>query len=156
MKALWRRLLLPCSLLSPLLLGSCDEGGGCGGSVGSSDVCPPPISGYALVQGQALRNDGSPIADKQAYVGCGDAVGAYDDRTDHQGHFEMRPVYAVDDTLLYPFPPRHADGSFDVSCQAHLQVAHDLVIRKDSLMVRFAPTREAVVPTTTELREREP
>ena len=152
MKASSCRILLLGSTLWSLLIASCERGS-CGGSAGSSDVCPPPTYGYAAVQGQALRSDGSPIADKQLYVGCGDVIGAYDDWTDDEGHFEVRPVYAVDDTLLYPFPPRHADGSFDVSCQANLRVAHDLVIRKDPLVVRFAPTREAVVPTATELRE---
>jgi hypothetical protein len=148
--------MLPlCSPLWLLLLASCD-GGGCGGAAGASDVCPPPSYGYALVRGQALRSDGSPIAGKQANVGCGDVVGAYDDTTDDQGRFEVRPVYAVADTLLYPFPPRNADGSFDLSCQANLQVTHDLILRRDPLVVRFAPTLETVVPTTTELREDAP
>jgi hypothetical protein len=155
MQASWRRILFLCFSLSPLLLASC-ESGECGGAAGSSSVCPPPSYGYAVVEGQALRSDGSPIAGKQAYVGCGDPVGAYDDRTDEQGHFEVRPIYGVYDTLLHPFPPRHADGSFDLSCQANLQIAHDQILRKDPLVVRFAPTPEAVVPTTMELREGEP
>jgi hypothetical protein len=150
--ARWDHRLLLCSPVWLLLLGSCDDGG-CGGSGGASDVCPPPSYGYAVVRGQALWSDGSPIAGKQAYVGCGDAVGAYNDRTDDQGRFEVRPVYAVADTVLYPFPPRNADGSFDLSCQANLQVAHDLILRRDPLLVRFAPTLESVTPTTTELRE---
>ena len=149
------RIFLLCFSLSPLLLAGC-ESGECGGSAGSSSVCPPPIYGYAVVQGQALRSDGSPIAGKQAYVGCGDPVGAYNDRTDAQGHFEVRPLYGVHDTLSYPLPARHADGSFDVSCQANLQLASDQIIRKDPLVVRFAPTPQAVVPTTMELREGEP
>jgi hypothetical protein len=148
-------MLLLCWPLLLLLLVGCD-GGGCGGAGGTSTVCPPPSYGYALVRGQALWSDGSPIVGKQAYVGCGDAVGAYNDTTDDQGRFEVRPVYAVADTVLDPFPPRNVDGSFDLSCQANLQVAHDLILRQDPLVVRFAPTLETVMPTTTELREGAP
>jgi hypothetical protein len=155
MNLTWHHLLSLCSPVWVLLLASCD-GGGCGGAAGASEVCPPPSYGYALVRGQALWSDGSPIAGKQAYVGCGDVVGAYDDTTDDQGRFEVRPIYAVADTMLYPFPPRNTDGSFDLSCQANLQVAHDLILRRDPLVVRFAPTIETIMATTTELREGAP
>jgi hypothetical protein len=141
--------------LFQLFLTGC-EGGGCGGAAGAADVCPPPVYGYAVVQGHAFLGDGKPIVGKQAYVGCGDVVGAYDDITDSRGYFDVRPVYAVDDTVLYPFPPRHPDGSFDLRCQANLQLDSDRVLRKDPLLVRFAPTRETVVPTMTELREGQP
>lgn len=155
MNAPCHSILLLCFPIWLFLLASCDDGG-CGGAAGADDVCPAPASGYALVRGQALWSDGSPIPGKQAYVGCGDVVGSYNDKTDDQGRFEMRPVYAVDDTVLYPFPPRNVDGSFDLSCQANMQVTHDLILRQDPLLVRFAPTLETVVPTTTELRQSAP
>jgi hypothetical protein len=143
--------LLPLLAFSAAFLPGC-ETGSCGGAGGSSDVCPPPAYGYAQVDGRAVRSDGSPIALKQVYVACGDVVGAYDDVTDAQGQFRVWPVYAVSDTLLYPFPPRAADGSFELSCRASLRLAHDLILVADPLAVRFAPTRAAIVPTTTELR----
>jgi hypothetical protein len=61
-------------------------------------------------------------------------------------------VYAVFDALLYPFPPRAADGGLELSCRANMRLAHDLILVTDPLAVRFAPTRAAIVPTTTELR----
>ena len=155
MKAAWCHFLRLASPLGSCLVASCG-GGTCGGAAGASDVCPGPTYGYAVVRGQALHSDGSPIPGRQANVGCGDVVGAYDDLTDANGYFEVRPVYAVADTVLYPFPPRQADGGFDLNCQASLQLAQDRVLRKDPLVVRFAPTREAVVPTTAELREGQP
>jgi hypothetical protein len=100
-----------------------------------------------------LHGDGSTVADQQVYVSCADPVGAYDDMTDDHGRFEVRPVYVVADTLLYPFPPRQPDGSFDITCQASARVANDQVIRQGPFAVRFTPTRGGVVATTTELRE---
>ena len=143
--------LLPMLASSAAVLSSCGTGS-CGGAGGSSDVCPPPAYGYAQVNGRAVRDDGTPIARQQVYVACGDVVGAYDDATDAQGQFRVWPVYAVFDTLLYPFPPRAADGSFELSCRASMRLAHDLILVTDPLAVRFAPTRAAIVPTTTELR----
>jgi hypothetical protein len=149
----WPFAILTC-LVGLFTVAGC-EVGSCGGSAGASDVCPPAVYGYGLVWGQVLRSDGSPAAGKQTYVSCGDVVGSWDARTDADGRFEVRPVYAVMDTLLYPFPPREPNGSFDLSCQAGLLLAQDLVIRKNPLVVRFTPTREAVVTTTVELREGE-
>jgi hypothetical protein len=131
-------------------------GSTCGAATASSDVCPPPRYGYAEVRGRALHQDGSPIVNKQAYVSCGPVVGAYDDITNEQGQFVAPLVYAVADTVLYRFPPRNTDGSFEVTCGVSLRLADDNVLREDSLAVRFGPTPEAMVPTTVELQESAP
>jgi len=81
MKPAWRHILPTASPLLALLVAGCG-GGTCGGAGGASDVCPPPIYGYAVVRGQVLRS-------------------------------EVRPVYAVADTMLHPFPPRDVDGGFE-------------------------------------------
>lgn len=130
--------------------------GSCGGASGGSDVCPPPVYGYAQVTGRLLRSDGSAVSGKLAYVACGDAVGAYSDMTDGDGHFDVRLSYAVFDTLLYPFPPRAADGSFDVECTGSLSVNSSVVIVKNPLVVNFAPSLAAVVPSETEWQEGAP
>ena len=142
------------SLLAPVLFAllGC-RAGECGGAGGVSDVCPPPQYGHAEVEGRALRGDGSPLAGKQVYVSCGDVVGALDDITDGEGRFDVRLGYGVADTLLYPFPPRNPDGSFEVICSASLRLPGDVVLRQDGFGVRFMPNREDVVPTTVELRE---
>jgi hypothetical protein len=61
--------------------------------------------------------------------------------------------YAVSDTLLNPYPPRAADGSFTLSCLAHLELASDNQLFQDPLIVRFAPSAAGLVPTLVELRE---
>jgi hypothetical protein len=137
-----------------LLLEGC-EGNECGGgAAGSSDVCPPPTYGYGAVEGRAIRNDGTPFVGYQVYVNCGEVMGGIDDLTDHDGRFAMRLSYAVFDTLLYPFPPRNADRSFDLSCGINLRPVGQSAILLDSLLVRFTPDRAAVVPASVELRER--
>jgi hypothetical protein len=141
-------------ILAPVLflLGGCGVGE-CGGAGGVGDVCPPPLYGHAEVTGRALRSDWSPLAGKQVYVSCGDVIGGLDDITDAEGRFDVRLGYGVADTVLYPFPPRNLDGSFEVSCNASLRLPGDVVLRQDAFVVRFMPKREAVVPTVVELRE---
>jgi hypothetical protein len=58
----------------------------------------------------------------------------------------------VDDTLLHPYPPGAADGSFTLSCRALMQLSSDILLLHDQLPVRFAPTAAGVVPTVAELR----
>ena len=154
MRAVWSSILVPGSVVVSALLWGCGGGGSCdAGALGSSDICPPPTYGYARVTGTALRSDGSPIVAKEARVGCGDVVGGYSDATDAEGRFSMPMGYAVEDTTLYPFPPRAADGSFDVSCIVFLELSADITLVQDPVAVRFTPTREAVVPTVVELRQ---
>ena len=149
MRSVWFSTLIPgCALLA---LSSCGPGGDCG----SGMFCPPPITGYAQVNGRALRSDGAPIAGKNAIVGCGAVVTSYG-VTDPAGNFVVRLEYAVYDTLVDPYPPREADESFPVSCQAHLTLASGNELVLDPLLVRFAHTAEGVVPTVMELREAAP
>lgn len=142
--------------LVTLVLASCNNYGSCGGAAGSSDVCPPPVYGYGAVEGRALQSDGSPLARKQVYVSCGPVAGALDDSTDSQGRYHVLFGYGVFDTLLYPFPPRNTDGSFELSCDASLRLPGDVVLRANGFGVRFMPTRDAVVPTVVDLREEAP
>jgi hypothetical protein len=130
--------------------------GACEGAAGANDVCPPPVYGYAQVTGRVLRSDGTAVTGKPAYVACGDVVGAYSDVTDSGGHFDVRLHYAVADTLLYPFPPRAANGSFDLECTGSLSVNSSVLIVHKPLVVNFAPSQAAVVPTETEWREGAP
>jgi hypothetical protein len=131
-------------------------GGECDGATAASDRCGPPVYGYAQVQGHAWYADSAPVAGKDATVGCGDVVGAYSGQTDRQGGFEMTLLYAVLDTVLYPFPTREADGSFSLDCTATVAVSAQLVLRRQPVSVRFAPTLAGVVPTKVELREDAP
>jgi hypothetical protein len=147
--------VFPALAATAAILAGCEQGE-CGGASGSSNVCPPPVSGFARVTGRVLRSDGSPVVGKPAYVACGDVVGADNDVTDAAGHFEVRLYYAVADTTLYPFPPRAADGSFDLTCRGHLSLSSTVLITKNPLVVNFAPSPEAVVPTQTEWREGAP
>jgi hypothetical protein len=133
-------------------LAACGRGD-CGGAAGANDVCPPPVYGYARITGRVLRSDGTAVAGKPAYVACGDAVGAYSDVTDGGGHFDLHLRYAVFDTLLYPFPPRAVNGSFDLDCAGSLSVNSSVLIVKNPLVVNFAPSLAAVVATETEWRE---
>jgi hypothetical protein len=143
--------LTSACILVAVLLSSCDSSECERGGMATS--CPPPATGFAQVNGRALRSDGSPVVGKQANVGCGEVVGVYNDATDAEGNFEVRPVYAVNDTLLYPYPPRAADGSFTLSCRVILQLASNNLLVQDPLPVRFATAPAGVVPTVVELRE---
>ena len=148
--------LIPGCTVVALLLASCGDPGDCGETGGTATTCPPTASAFAQVNGRALRSDGSPIVGKQAYVSCGDAVGAYNDGTDAAGNFEVHLVYAVHDTVLDPYPPRAADGSFTLSCHALLELASNNLLSVSPLVVPFAPTAVAVVPIMVELREGAP
>lgn len=140
-------------VVGTVLLASC-IGGGCGdGGSGAGDLCPPPTYGYARVSGTALRSDGSPIAGKEARVGCGDVVGGNSDATDAAGRFSMSLGYGVEDTTLYPFPPRAADGSFDVNCIVFLELSSTVTLKQEQVPVRFTPAEADIVPTVVELRE---
>ena len=144
-------LISGCALL---VLSGCGGGGDCG----SGMFCPPAITAYAQVNGLALRSDGSAIVGKNAVVSCGDrALGpvAYD-ATDEAGNFEVRLEYAVYDTLVDPYPPRDPDESFVMSCRAHLAFDAENLLVLNALLVRFAHTAHAVVPTLVELREAAP
>jgi hypothetical protein len=141
---------LSCTV-SVLLLVGCG-GGTCDDGVAAADFCGPPHYGYARVEGSALSLDGSPISGRDAYVGCGDAVGAYSDRTDNEGGFRVNLIYAVFDTLRHPFPPREPDGGFILKCVASLALRSGAIL-VDSLSVHFAPSRTDVVPSNVELRE---
>jgi hypothetical protein len=138
--------------LSVILLSSCDSGG-CG-SGGTSMFCAPAATGFAQVNGLALRSDGSPVVQALTFVYCGGEVSAMNDRTDTDGRFETSLTYNVADTTLYPYPPRAADGSFALSCRGGV-VGNDHLVQ-DPLLVRFAPTPGGVVPTVVELREPAP
>lgn len=151
MRAAWYSILLPAlGVLSALLL-SCGGNGSCDDT--SGDVCPPPTYGHARVTGTALRSDGSPIVGKEARVGCGDVVGGYSDPTNAEGRFSMSLGYAVEDTTVYPFPPRAADGSFEVSCIVFLELSSTVTLRQEAVPVRFTRSEADVVPTVVELRE---
>jgi hypothetical protein len=76
--------------------------------------------------------------------------------TDGGGHFDVRLRYAVFDTLLYPFPPRAANGSFDLECTGSLSVNSSVLIVKHPLVVNFAPSLAAVVPAESDWREGAP
>jgi hypothetical protein len=147
--------MLPGLAIIAVGMAGCGRGA-CGGASGANDVCPPPVYGYAQVKGRVLRSDGSAVAEKPAYVACGDVVGAYSDMTDGGGHFDVRLAYAVFDTLLYPFPTRAPNGSFDLECSGSLALNSSVLIVKDPLVVNFAPSHAAVVPTETEWREGAP
>jgi hypothetical protein len=151
MRSIWYYTLIPVGL-AVILLSSCDTGD-CG-SGGTSMFCPPPASGFAQVNGLALRSDGSPVAQAPTFVYCGDIVSAINDRTDAEGRFETSLTYVVADTTLNPYPPRAADGSFALSCRAGL-LGNDHMVQ-DPLTVRFAPTPGGVVPALVELREPAP
>jgi hypothetical protein len=125
-------------LVPVLLLARCNTGA-CDSASSASDGCGPPVYGYAGVQGDAADAAGAPIPGKDAWVACGDVVGAYSDQTDTQGRFQVGLVYAVFDTMLYPFPPRDPDGSFQVDCSVSLRVSAELLLLREHVPVRFAP-----------------
>ncbi len=152
MRSIYRHTLIPGCSLAAILLSSCG-GGGCGGAGAASGICPPPVHGYAQVNGRALKSDGSPAAGEQAFVSCGDAIGGNSAGTNAEGRFGMPLVFAVEDTVLFPIPPRDEDGKFTVSCRAFLQLPNDVLLVHDPLPVQFAPTPGGVVPTVAELRE---
>ena len=155
MRAAWSSILVPAFAVIGGLVAGCGGGGSCDDIAGlaGGTVCPPPTYAHARVTGTALRSDGSPIAGKEARLGCGDVVGEYSDLTDAQGNFEMRVPYAVEDTTLVPFPPRAADGSFELRCLVSLQLTSTVTLRQEQVAVRFTPAGAAVVPTVVELRE---
>jgi len=148
MRSVWYYTLIPVGL-AVILLPSCDTGD-CG-SGGTNMFCAPAATGFAQVNGLALRSDGSPLAQAQTFVFCGDLVSAMNDRTDADGRFETSLAYSVADTTLNPYPPRAADGSFALSCRGGL-LGNDQMVQ-DPLVVRFATTPGGVVPTLVELRE---
>ena len=76
----------------------------------------------------------------------------YDDVTNDQGRFVVRPGYSSNDTITVPLPPRAPDGSFDLACEANTRIRQDVVVRQP-FTAKFTPTRQAVVTTMVELRE---
>jgi hypothetical protein len=79
-------------------------------------------------------------------------VVGFDDVTDDEGRFVVRPVYSTYDTITVPLPPRAADGSFDLACEVNSRVRAEVVVR-ESLTVKFTPTQQAVITSTVQLRE---
>ena len=142
--------LTGAALVAPTLSGcgsaSCDS------IAGASDGCGPPVYAYAQVQGRATYQE-APVSDEDAYVSCGDVVGAYSDRTDGEGRFQVGLQYSVFDTLLNPFPPREPDGSFFLNCRVSLVLSSQQTLAVDPLPVRFSPNGLPVVPTEVELRQ---
>jgi len=115
--------------------------GQCGGG---SAPCPPPTAGLAIVQGQVLTARGVAIAGEQVYVSC-PRVGGYDQRTKPDGTFHITVVYGS-----FEGPPAlDADGMFRLPCSV---VAMSLKVR-DTAVVPFAQTLDAVLPVTVTLRE---
>ena len=86
-------------------------------------------------------------------MGCGAVVGGYSDATDAAGRFNMALFYSVEDTVLFPFPPRQPDGSFDVNCIVFLELSSNVMLREEQVPVRFTPAEADIVPTVVELRE---
>ncbi|HEU4681588.1 MAG TPA: hypothetical protein VFS51_07580 [Gemmatimonadales bacterium] len=128
-------------------------GGSCGsGSLGAGDICPGPVYGYARVDGTVLYADGTPAVGKVTFVNCENDVVGYDDVTDGEGRFTVRPAYSTYDTITVPLPPRGPDGSFDLSCEANSRIRPETVVR-ESLAVRFTPTQQGVITSTVQLQE---
>lgn len=137
-------------ILLLLLVSSC-SGPGCP-SNGGGDVCADAPYGFAQVTGQAMETDGAPIREKRASVACGAVVGVYDDLTDVDGWFEVRPVYgSLPDSNLVPLPPRERDGSFLVRCDVGVRISNTEVLERREVAVRFFPSREAVIATEVSL-----
>jgi hypothetical protein len=107
------------------------------------------------VEGTVLRLDGTAAAGRQAFVSCGDLIGAYSEHTDDAGRFAVEAVYTNADTLFRPHPPRDPGGRFLVNCDVTAEVRRDVVVR-DSVVVPFAQTRQEVAPVLVELRETNP
>jgi hypothetical protein len=137
------------------LLGGCGGGPCDAGALGASNICPAPVYGYAHVEIIVLHADATPVVGRQAFLSCGDVVGGYGELTDRQGRFVVSPVYSVADSILYPFPPRAPDGSFQVQCGASAEIRPNIIVR-ETFPLRFSPTRDAVTPSLIELREQAP
>ena len=146
MRSIWHYGSVPLCILAAAMISSCG-GGNCSGAGGAGMFCPEPPSGFAQLNGRALHIDGSPVAGKRAWAYCSDLVSVGDDRTDGEGNFAVRLQYSVADTVLYPYPPRAADGSFTLSCRALLQMTSSVVLVEEPVLIRFAVTEAAVVPT---------
>lgn len=130
---------------------ACDGGGSCAELAGASAPCPVPVYGYARVEGIVVHADGAPAEGKPAFVQCERGVFGFDDATDAEGRFAAVMEYASHDTIVAPLPPRDADGSFDVACEANSPITPDVVAR-ESLNVRFTPPGQGFVTSTVELR----
>jgi hypothetical protein len=152
MRSVWSLTIVPGCILATALLASCgDDGRGCNLD-GVTAPCPNPIYGWARVDGFALRDDGTPVANERVLFVCPDGVGANDAATDSEGRFSVFLTYSVADTLLQPFPPRQPDGSFRVECQTSLVIAGDILATGDSFEIPFGPTENDVVRSEVALR----
>lgn len=138
-------------LLTAGLIMACDGGGSCADLAAASAPCPIPVYGYARVNGTVLDADGAPAPSKEAFVDCPDGVGRSGSLTDGEGRFAVFMEYYSSDTIIDPLPPRAPDGSFNLSCEANAGVMPEVVAR-ESLLIKFTPTIEAIVPSTVELR----
>jgi len=123
---------------------ACVDDGRCGVG-GAASVCPPPSSGFAVVEGTVVNAEGSLLSGKQVYVSCGSVVGAYDQRTNARGEFRIVLTYGSPEGP----PPRDGDGMFRLTCRV-FAVGLTAV---DTVVVPFAPTRDAVNPVAVALRE---
>ena len=146
---------IPTGAASLLIAGfivACDGGGSCADVAGGASApCPIPVYGYARVNGTVLDAGGAPVAGTQAVVACERSEFGFADATDSEGRFAIFMEYESHDTIAAPLPPREADGSFNLSCEANSTVAPDVVAR-ESLTVHFTPTIQAIIPSTVELR----
>lgn len=148
----------PAVLAFPIVLLAVVTGcwrGGCDSGPAGADVCPGPTYGYARVEGTLHQFDGTPAVNRQVFVSCGDAIGAYSDHTDGAGRFAVQPVYGSVDTILFPHPPRDAAGNFLVTCAVGGEVRYDVFVR-DSAVVPFAPTRAGMTTVHVSLAEPAP
>jgi hypothetical protein len=145
---------IPTGAASLLIAGfivACDGGGSCADLAGGASApCPEPVYGYARVNGTVLHADGAPAPSAEAFVDCQE-VGRSGSLTDAEGRFAIFMEYFSGDTIARPLPPRGADGSFNLSCEANSTVTPGVVAR-ESLTVHFTPTIQAIVPSTVELR----
>jgi hypothetical protein len=123
---------------------ACVDDGRCGGG-GTASVCPPPSSGFAVVEGTVVDSEGSPLSGKQVYVSCGSVVGAYDQRTNARGAFRIALTYG---SLEGP-PPLDGDGMFRLTCRVFAVG----LTPTGTVTVPFAPTRDAVIPVSVVLQE---
>jgi hypothetical protein len=117
--------------------------------------CPPPEHGYGRVEGTVLYADATPAVLVQVSVICPSPVGLNSNYTDQQGRYAVSLVYASEDTVAEPLPPRAPDGSFELACEASSEVRPQAVARS-SVDVRFSPSLSAVTPSVAELREPTP
>ncbi len=106
-----------CALVV-LVLACGDEG------CGSGDVCPPEPVARAAIHGILADSDGVPRSGVRVDVAC-DEVGVYDDRTDSEGRFVVRPVYAPSESPEIPGELLLISCSFNV---ADVVLAHDVPV----------------------------